>query len=54
MRNETKTGQDGNPRTKGIRNAIVAVAMAKRGGPMRDRRDRRPKDARRHFTREEW
>jgi len=38
----------GNPRTKGIRNPSVMYAMLGcKGGAMRDRRERRSKDARR-------
>lgn len=33
--------------------ALVAILHCK-GQPLRDRRERRPKDARRSFKREEW
>lgn len=46
MRGETKVVH-GVPRTKGMRNAYVASANAHKSTPMRDRRDRRSKDARR-------
>ena len=43
------------PRKKGMRNPAQKYAvMGTKGGPMRDRRERRMKDARKSFTREEW
>lgn len=33
--------------------ALTAIFSCK-GGPMRDRRERRPKDARRSWKREDW
>ena len=50
----TKIQQNGTPRTKGIRNALVLSAIACKGGPMRDRRERRVNDARRSWKKEEW
>lgn len=47
MRRETKIQADGTPRTKGMRNSQVASANAHKSTPMRDRRNRRPEDARR-------
>jgi hypothetical protein len=47
MRHETKIQPNGTPRTKGIRNAHVASANAHKNTTMRDRRNRRPGDARR-------
>jgi hypothetical protein len=35
------TPEDKKKRKKGMRNAGVAFAMAKRGGPMKNRRDKR-------------
>lgn len=34
--------------------AALGMILAAKGGPMRDRRERRPDDARRDFRREEW
>lgn len=43
------------PRKKGLRNSVVKYALLGcKGGPMRDRRERRSKDARRSFKNEEW
>lgn len=43
------------PRKKGLRNAAQHYAVhGTKGGPMRDRRERRMKDAKRSFKREEW
>jgi hypothetical protein len=47
MRRETKIQPNGTPRTKGMRNAYVASANAHKSAPMRDKRNRRPQDARR-------
>lgn len=47
MLKETFIQSNGMPRTKGIRNPYVAAARAHKSAPMRDRRSRRPKDARR-------
>lgn len=38
---KTKTQQNGTPRTKGLRNASVVYAMALKGGPMKNPRDKR-------------
>ena len=51
MIKETFIQANGTPRTKGIRNPGIVAANARKGGPMRDRRNRRPKDARRN---REW
>ncbi len=51
MIKETFIQSNGMPRTKGIRNPNVVAAQGRRGGKMRDRRDRRPNDARRN---REW
>jgi hypothetical protein len=52
---ETRIQPNGQPRTKGMRNPIQEYAtQGTHGGPMRDRRERRPKDARRSWKGEEW
>lgn len=52
---ETKIQPNGEPRTKGIRNPIVEAMreVNASGGPMRDRRERRTKDAGRSW-RKDW
>jgi hypothetical protein len=48
-REDTHFDSNDNPRTKGIRNPIqqAMFRVNASGGPLRDRRERRPKDARR-------
>jgi hypothetical protein len=46
---KTKIQQDGTPRTKGIRNANVQYAMACKGGPMKNPRDKRRDQKERRF-----
>jgi hypothetical protein len=46
--------RNGVPRTKGIRNAFVASAGVRNAAPMRDKRDRRAKDAKRSWKNEVW
>jgi hypothetical protein len=41
--------EDKKRRRKGLRNAGVAFAMAKRGGPMKNRRDKRRVQKERRF-----
>lgn len=41
--------EDKRKRTKGLRNAGVAFAMAKRGGPMKNPRDKRTAQKERRF-----
>jgi hypothetical protein len=43
------TPEDKKRRTKGLRNASVAFAMAKRGGPMKNPRDKRRNQKERRF-----
>jgi hypothetical protein len=49
MRGKTKIQQDGTPRTKGIRNACVMYAMACKGGPMKNPRDKRQAQKERRY-----
>lgn len=43
------SAEDKKRRTKGLRNAGVAFAMAKRGGPMKNPRDKRREQKERRF-----
>ena len=43
------TAEDKKKRKKGMRNASVAFAMAKRGGPMKNPRDKRRAQKERRF-----
>lgn len=52
MRRETKIQADGTPRTKGMRNPGVVFARAKRGGPMKNERDKRRAQKDRRFQSE--
>ena len=45
---KTKT-QHGTPRTKGLRNSSVLFAMALKGGPMKNPRDKRREQKDRRF-----
>jgi len=45
----TRIQQNGTPRTKGMRNAGVVFAMSIKGGPMKNRRDKRRSQKERRF-----
>lgn len=54
MKRETNIQSNGMPRTKGIRNPFVASANAHKQTTIKDKRDRKSKDARKSWKREEW
>lgn len=46
-----KTAHSGN---LGNRNPVVLIARTRNGGPMRDKRARRSKDAKKNWRNEQW
>jgi hypothetical protein len=49
MKKETRIQQNGEPRTKGIRNAVVAYAMTLKGGAHKNKKDKRKAQKERRF-----
>lgn len=54
MKKQTKIQQDGTPRTKGMRNSVVAFATALRGGTHKNSRDKRRAQKARRVEEKAW